>query len=184
MDPCTCRCVPKPTSWFQWRKHVCLPEHRVRGRHAGKMSAWCASVFFFFSPLYVGDVSPFLGFAANAQTTIHIYVFLSEPDVYLYREPVVGLQHFVLSLVEGTLQSLLQHLDKTAGVDVVCRANKPQNCRSGKGQNAMFRDRETYIWHHKQLDMWGGGGVIRKENSSSSRYCRAKNRSHIWSMWR
>lgn len=49
--------------------------------------------------------------------------------IYLHREPVVGLQHFVLSLIEGILQPLLQHLDETAGVDVVCRANKPQHCQ-------------------------------------------------------
>ena len=56
---------------------------------------------------------------------------------YLHSQPVVGLQHFVLSLVEGVLQPLLQHLDKTARVDVVCRANKPQH---------------WWWW------WWGGGG--------------------------
>lgn len=45
--------------------------------------------------------------------------------IYLNSKPVVGLQHFVLSLIEGILQPLLHHLDETAGVDVVCRAHKP-----------------------------------------------------------
>lgn len=50
---------------------------------------------------------------------------------YLDSEPVVGLQHFVLSLVEGVFQPLLQHLDKTARVDVICWADEPQHCRGG-----------------------------------------------------
>lgn len=50
-----------------------------------------------------------------------------KPMTYLHSEPVVGLQHLVLSLIKGILQPLLQHLDETAGVDVVCRAHKPQH---------------------------------------------------------
>lgn len=52
---------------------------------------------------------------------------------YLYSEPVVGLQHFVLSLIKGIFQPLGQHLHKTAGVDVVCWTNKPQHCEGKKG---------------------------------------------------
>lgn len=54
---------------------------------------------------------------------------LHEPMQYLHSEPAVGLQHFVLSLVEGVFQPLLQHLDETARVDVICRADEPQHWR-------------------------------------------------------
>lgn len=57
---------------------------------------------------------------------------LHKPWTYLYNEPVVGLQNFVLSLIKGIFQPLCQHLHKTAGVDVVCWTDKPQYCGRGR----------------------------------------------------
>lgn len=63
------------------------------------------------------------------------------PMQHLNSECVVGLQHFVLSFIKGVLQPLLQHLNKTAGVDVVCRPNKPQHWKTDhkKKKNIIYR---------------------------------------------
>lgn len=63
---------------------------------------------------------------------------------YLHSEPVVGLQYFVLSLIEGVFQPLLQHLDETAGVDVICWADEPQHC-GGKDRQSCLIDTERAI---------------------------------------
>lgn len=66
---------------------------------------------------------------------------LREATLYLHSQLVVGLQHFVLRLVEGVLQPPLQHLDKGAGVDVICRADEPQDCGGEwKGKKKSFED--------------------------------------------
>lgn len=56
-----------------------------------------------------------------------------EATLYLHSQLAVGLQHFVLRLVKGVLQPPLQHLDKTAGVDVIRWADEPQHCGSWSG---------------------------------------------------
>lgn len=61
---------------------------------------------------------------------------------HLHSEPAVGLQHFVLSLVVGVFQPLLQHLDETAGVDVICRADEPQNCGGMIGKSKIRDSRK------------------------------------------
>lgn len=66
---------------------------------------------------------------------------------YLDSEPVVGLQHFVLSLIECVFQPLLQHLHKAAGVDVVCWADKSQHCRKSKGN--LFTWCWNFILHYR-----------------------------------
>lgn len=46
---------------------------------------------------------------------------------YLDCEGTVSVLHFVLGLGESALQTLLHHLGKAAGPNVVCRADKPQD---------------------------------------------------------
>lgn len=79
---------------------------------------------------------------------------LHKPWTYLYNEPVVGLQNFVLSLIKGVFQPLCQHLHKTAGVDVVCWTDKPQYCNGKRNfvKSSCFKNSST--WEISRYNVW------------------------------